>query len=144
MNDLLQRVDATLAEFEHGAPRKNAVSALLADVREHLVAQVEAETARVEDQVRRAVSTVSYSEQEAVLAVLGALPDEGGLIVASRIADEKGLTRSIIVSGLNKLESGGVIQARSLGMKGTNVKPLIPAWKQMVRQALQRQSQSMA
>jgi transcriptional pleiotropic repressor len=47
-----------------------------------------------------------------------------GLLVASRIADRAGITRSVIVNALRKLESAGVIESRSLGMKGTHIKIL--------------------
>ena len=46
------------------------------------------------------------------------------IIVPSRIADQQGVTRSIIVNALKKLESAGVIDARSSGMKGTKIKVL--------------------
>jgi transcriptional pleiotropic repressor len=45
-------------------------------------------------------------------------------LVASRIADKVGITRSVIVSALRKFESAGVIESRSLGMKGTYIKVL--------------------
>ncbi|MDX5324286.1 MAG: GTP-sensing pleiotropic transcriptional regulator CodY, partial [Exiguobacterium sp.] len=35
-----------------------------------------------------------------------------------------GITRSVIVNALRKLESAGVIESRSLGMKGTYIKIL--------------------
>jgi len=35
-----------------------------------------------------------------------------------------GITRSVIVSALRKFESAGVIESRSLGMKGTYIKVL--------------------
>ena len=47
-----------------------------------------------------------------------------GLLVASRIADRVGITRSVIVNALRKFESAGVIESRSLGMKGTHIKIL--------------------
>ena len=49
---------------------------------------------------------------------------EEQIIVTSRIADQQGVTRSIIVNALKKLESAGVIDARSSGMKGTKIKVL--------------------
>ena len=45
-----------------------------------------------------------------------------GLLVASKIADRSGITRSVIVNALRKLESAGVIESRSSGMKGTYIK----------------------
>ena len=45
-------------------------------------------------------------------------------MVASKVADRVGITRSVIVNALRKLESAGVIESRSLGMKGTHIKVL--------------------
>ena len=45
-------------------------------------------------------------------------------MVASKIADRVGITRSVIVNALRKLESAGVIETRSLGMKGTYIRIL--------------------
>jgi len=47
-----------------------------------------------------------------------------GLLVASKIADKVGITRSVIVNALRKLESANVIDVRSLGMKGTYINVL--------------------
>ena len=45
-------------------------------------------------------------------------------LVASKIADRVGITRSVIVNALRKFESAGVIESRSSGMKGTYIKVL--------------------
>lgn len=45
-----------------------------------------------------------------------------GTLVASKIADRVGITRSVIVNALKKFESAGVIKTRSSGMKGTHIK----------------------
>ncbi|MDR1571344.1 MAG: GTP-sensing pleiotropic transcriptional regulator CodY [Clostridiales Family XIII bacterium] len=84
---------------------------------------------RTEDERRRsvvqmAIGTLSYSEIEAVQQIFAALDGNEGLLVASRIADRSGITRSVIVNALRKLESAGVIESRSLGMKGTHIKIL--------------------
>ncbi|HEU4964236.1 MAG TPA: GTP-sensing pleiotropic transcriptional regulator CodY [Bacilli bacterium] len=71
-----------------------------------------------------AVSSLSFSELEAVEHIFGELEGREGLLVASRIADRVGITRSVIVNALRKLESAGVVEARSLGMKGTHIKIL--------------------
>ncbi|MBC2450055.1 GTP-sensing pleiotropic transcriptional regulator CodY, partial [Clostridium saccharobutylicum] len=47
-----------------------------------------------------------------------------GLLVASKIADKVGITRIVIVNALRKFESAGVIESRSLGMKGTYIRIL--------------------
>jgi len=54
------------------------------------------------------------------------LDGDEGLLVASRIADEAEITRSVIVNALRKLASANVIESRSLGMKGTYLRVLNP------------------
>ena len=67
---------------------------------------------------------MSYSELEAVEHIFKELNDTQGLLVASKIADKVGITRSVIVNALRKLESAGVVEVRSLGMKGTYIRIL--------------------
>ncbi len=74
--------------------------------------------------VESAVSTLSYSEVEAVVNIFEELKGLEGVLVASKIADKAGITRSVIVNALRKLESAGVIEAKSSGMKGTYIKVL--------------------
>ncbi|PTQ57732.1 MAG: GTP-sensing transcriptional pleiotropic repressor codY [Candidatus Carbobacillus altaicus] len=74
--------------------------------------------------VQMAISSLSYSELEAVEHIFHELDGNEGLLVASKIADRVGITRSVIVNALRKLESAGVIESRSLGMKGTYIKIL--------------------
>lgn len=79
-------------------------------------------TARERAAVAIAIDTLSFSELEAVGNIFQELPTGEGLLVASKIADKVGITRSVIVNALRKLESAGVIEVRSLGMKGTHIK----------------------
>lgn len=74
--------------------------------------------------VQMAIATLSYSELEAVEHILTELNGDEGLLVASKIADRVGITRSVIVNALRKFESAGVIESRSLGMKGTHIRIL--------------------
>ena len=81
--------------------------------------------ARQREAVRIAVETLSYSERKAAHAILQELASQGkfeGRLIASRIADEAKITRSVIVNALRKFESAGVIESKSLGMKGTFVR----------------------
>lgn len=82
------------------------------------------EEARKKAVVQMAIGTLSFSELEAIEHILSELEGEEGLIVASKIADRVGITRSVIVNALRKFESAGVIESRSLGMKGTYIKIL--------------------
>jgi len=82
------------------------------------------EEARKKATVQVALGTLSYSELEAVIHILNELDGSEGLLVASKIADRVGITRSVIVNALRKFESAGVIESKSLGMKGTFIKVL--------------------
>lgn len=82
------------------------------------------EEARSKAVVQMAIGSLSYSELEAVEHIFEELDGKEGLLVASKIADRVGITRSVIVNALRKLESAGVIESRSLGMKGTFIKIL--------------------
>ncbi|WP_075617547.1 GTP-sensing pleiotropic transcriptional regulator CodY [Paenisporosarcina indica] len=85
--------------------------------------QIEVE-ARTKAVVQMAINSLSYSELEAIEHIFEELDGSEGLLVASKIADRVGITRSVIVNALRKLESAGVIESRSLGMKGTYIKVL--------------------
>ncbi|PIC97164.1 GTP-sensing pleiotropic transcriptional regulator CodY [Sporosarcina sp. P26b] len=80
--------------------------------------------ARSKAVVQMAINSLSYSEHEAIEHIFKELDGNEGLLVASKIADRVGITRSVIVNALRKLESAGVIESRSLGMKGTYIKVL--------------------
>ena len=81
-----------------------------------------AEEIRKEQIVQSAISTLSYSELEAIIHIFDELEGNEGILVASKIADRVGITRSVIVNALRKFESAGVIESRSSGMKGTYIK----------------------
>ncbi|OJG82586.1 GTP-sensing transcriptional pleiotropic repressor CodY [Enterococcus pallens] len=87
------------------------------------------ENVRSQTAVQMAISTLSYSELKAVKAIFEALEGDEGRLTASNIADKIGITRSVIVNALRKLESAGIIESRSLGMKGTYLKVLNPLFK---------------
>ena len=74
--------------------------------------------------VHSAINTLSTSESEAIYHVFEELTGMQGILVASKIADRVGITRSGIVNALRKFESAGVIETKSSGMKGTNIRVL--------------------
>lgn len=88
------------------------------------------QTENLEEKIRRqtalnmAMNTLSYSEMKAMAAILEELDGMEGRLTASVIADRIGITRSVIVNALRKLESAGIIESRSLGMKGTYLRIL--------------------
>ena len=88
--------------------------------------------------VRSAISTLSYSELEAINHIFNELDGNEGILVASKIADRVGITRSVIVNALRKFESAGVIESRSSGMKGTYIKVLNDAMLTELKKATEQ------
>ncbi len=74
--------------------------------------------------MKSAINTLSFSELDAITHIFEELDGNEGILVASKIADRVGITRSVIVNALRKFESAGVIESRSSGMKGTYIKVL--------------------
>ena len=83
-----------------------------------------AEEARKVQVVKSAFNTLSFSEMEAIVHIFEELDGNEGILVASKVADRVGITRSVIVNALRKFESAGIIESRSSGMKGTYIKVL--------------------
>lgn len=80
------------------------------------------ESARKKAMVQIAFSTLSFSEWEAIVNILAELDGTEGILVASKVADRVGITRSVIVNAMRKFESANLIETKSLGMKGTYIK----------------------
>ena len=74
--------------------------------------------------IKTVTESLSYSELMVSGIIFRYLGSNEGIIVASRIADSEGITRSVIVNAIRKLESAGILESRSLGMKGTYIKVL--------------------
>ncbi len=74
--------------------------------------------------VQMAMRALSFSEVEAIRSIMRDLKGSEGIVVASSVADKANVTRSVIVNALRKLSSAGIIESRSLGMKGTYIKVL--------------------
>ena len=82
----------------------------------------EASERNMEEDLNDALEALSPTEYNAVKSVFSGLDADGGLIVASRLSKETGITRSVIVNALKKLEGAGIIDIRSQGVKGTYIK----------------------
>lgn len=77
---------------------------------------------RKRQEVQSAFSTLSFTECEAIKCIfeeVAASPN--GVIVATKLAEKTGITRSIIVNALKKFESAGIVKVFSSGMKGTHI-----------------------
>ena len=81
-----------------------------------------AEETRKKQIVKSAIGTLSSSEMDAIIHIFEELNGDAGILVASKIADRVGITRSVIVNALRKFESAGVIESKSSGMKGTYIR----------------------
>ena len=78
--------------------------------------------AQMKNTAQVALESLSYSELEAIRNFFAELGGDEGFLVASKVADRIGITRSVIVNAMRKLESAGVVESRSLGMKGTYIR----------------------
>lgn len=90
----------------------------------YAIDEEEEDEAEEKRMARSAIKSLSYSEILAMQHIFDELQGDEGLLVASRIADQAGITRSVIVNALRKLASANVIESRSLGMKGTYLRIL--------------------
>jgi len=72
--------------------------------------------------IQLVLDSLSYSELKAINNVFNDLNGLEGFLVASKIADRIGISRSVIVNAMRKLESAGIVDSRSLGIKGTYIK----------------------
>lgn len=79
---------------------------------------------REKNVVAGAIHSLSYSEKKAIKMVLEELKGMEGVLVASRLAQNAGITRSVIVNAIKKFESAGIFLTHSNGMKGTYIKIL--------------------
>lgn len=94
------------------------------------------EATRVTTLIQIAIKSLSFSELEAVKAIFESFPSLEERITASKIAEEKNITRSVIVNALRKLESAGILETRSLGMKGTFIRVVSPELLDALKKAL--------
>lgn len=80
-----------------------------------------------------ALQTLSFSEKDALRKILSAFEGDETTLVASKVASKYGLTNSVIVNALKKLESAGILDTKSLGMKGTYIKIVNQFLRELVR-----------
>jgi transcriptional pleiotropic repressor len=77
---------------------------------------------RLKANAQMVLDSLSFSELKAISNVFHDLNGLEGFLVASKIADRIGISRSVIVNAMRKLESAGIVDSRSLGIKGTYIK----------------------
>ena len=80
------------------------------------------ENDRLMQGVKSALDALTFSEKEAIKHILDKIDEEETLIVTTHIAEDTGIARSVVVNALRKLESAGVIETHSAGVKGTRLK----------------------
>lgn len=115
--------DVDIALCEYGA------TVVGIEIKRNLNLQMEKEKMLI-NAVDVALDTLSFSEKDALFRVLTEFEGDEGLLVVSKVAAKHDITNSVIVNALRKLESGGVLKSRSLGMKGTRIKITNPFFRQ--------------
>jgi transcriptional pleiotropic repressor len=76
------------------------------------------------DRAQKIKKVLSYTELQAFKAVYAEMNGENGVVVISKILGKVKATRSVAVSAFKKLQIAGVVETRSLGMKGTYIEYL--------------------
>lgn len=76
---------------------------------------------RKEKLVYTVLRSLSLSERRAARCVFEELAKTKGVLVTSRVAEKYGITRSVVVNAIKKLNGAGVIRSRSMGVKGTAI-----------------------
>jgi transcriptional pleiotropic repressor len=105
----------------------------------HARQQRKEEESRLRALAHLAVESLSFSELQAAKYLMDAVRESpDGIVVSSQIADEHGVTRSVIVNSIRKLESAGTIESRSLGMKGTHLRILNPYVEDEINRQFER------
>ena len=82
-----------------------------------------------------ALDTLSFSEKDALIKIMKSFEENETILVASKVAVQYKLTNSVIVNALKKLESAGILETKSLGMKGTYIRILNPFLRETVGNA---------
>lgn len=83
--------------------------------------------------VNAAVEGLTLKELEGVNAVFSNVEGSIGKVIISDVSKNCGITRSIIVNGLRKLECAGIIEIHSSGAQGTNIKLLYSGIKAVIK-----------
>lgn len=112
-NDPYDIEDIVLAEY---------VSTIIGIDLYHSIKEDEKDTLRRKQAVKSALDSLSITEQEAARVVFSEVPIEGGMLNTSKLSEKYKITRSLIINCLSKLESAGIIESRSAGAKGTQIK----------------------
>ena len=82
------------------------------------------EEKRMKSNLSAAMESMSQSEQKAISCLLRELDGREGILITSRVAEKYKITRSIIVNAMRKLEGAGVLETKSMGMRGTHIRIL--------------------
>lgn len=85
---------------------------------------------------KNAVRALSGLELKAAEAVLKEALKTKEAIIISHIADNYGISRTIIVNAIKKMAGAGVLRASSMGVKGTYVRVENPYLDRMIQTAL--------
>jgi len=133
---ILQRNSSPFEETEQIAA--NIVAAMCTILMQYQEEKTAIDKKRRVTTVRAVINNLSFSELEAAAQAIQAISQSTseinkseagkreGILIAGHIADNLGFTRSVVTGALKKLESAGVIETRSLGMKGTYIRILDP------------------
>lgn len=82
--------------------------------------------------VHAAVEGLTSNEIIGVDEVFSIITEGSGKVIISGVSEKCGITRSVIINGLRKLECAGIIEMYSCGVQGTNIKLLYSGIKPVI------------
>lgn len=88
------------------------------------IAEEDSEEQRKRNCISACVYTFSELEKKAAETLLETVANGDTYVVISKVAREADITRSIFVNVIRKMESAGIVQSKSAGVKGTHIKIL--------------------
>src|SRR5690606_15913605 len=96
--------------------------------------EAEEDEAEEKRMARSAIRSLSYSEVLAMQHIFDELDGDEGLLVASRIADQAGITSSVIADAPRKPASANLVESWPVGTMGTYLRMRTPE----IRKELER------
>jgi len=72
--------------------------------------------------VKTAIASLSFSELTLILAIFTEFETSERIVVAAKVAEKVGVPKTTAANALRKLEGAGMVETRSLGVKGMYIK----------------------
>ena len=127
---LLFRVNRKFTEADHiGCAYTRTLFALL-----ETMLRAQKSEALSDSSMNDVLRSMTYYEIMVMKEILNAVEGDEGVFIGVNIAKSLGCSRSIAVQAIKKMSIAGIIEASSLGMRGTRIKILKPSIREHIKQ----------